>query len=893
MSDEPAVPDAQPLGEAKAFVVWSEKELPLSDARGYVLPDGEVPLLELPTSVKAKMGIGPSHALYLSTFLSTVENPLLGAFQAAFVKNTLRTFQGKDAGLFASHPMPLNPDMFYQVALILDDDGNKVLTADAQQIETAISLGVWHIPKAWGRIKGVEIPDSALASARKKDENVPVAAVTPDLKPGKTAPPVAPVERPAGGATPGAAAPSADAPKPKPRPEPTPAAPAPAPAAPSPQAEAPAPAAEEPAAASPSRTPDTESTEAVPAAVAAPDTLSTPADAAAPDFAFVDLETVGDEPGSTEPATTASPEAATAAPEEPAPDPGATPASGEAEAPPVPQEPAPDTLVEAAFEEVGSPLSPHEAMSLLHEEHGEDAPTIEPAPADDAPEEPAPATVLSEAPAPPEEVSAPAASPETQANSDASPVVIVPGVDPIIPELHSLKPPGQAADPLAQFLESAAAVAPVETPSPTPPVPPPGQVPVAPIEPIRVAPPIAEPQRGVPAAASNAPATADRAPAETPESAAPTPEEPRRLRPIEAALRHFKSQHLTEDDAAPATPAEPVPAAPDAPAADAAVPPAEAAPEPAPAPAKPAPAASRPTPAAPAAPVRSAPAPAAPAPLPAPTASRPTPAAPAAPVRTAPAAAAPAPLPAPAKPAATPVAPAAAAKPAASPATPPAAPVKPAGTPAAAATAPARSAAPAPPAGPLTIEISAEDESSPDILSGDADDTESNPEEAEARPHRKPRPAETLSEMMERISRYLKKIAAEQHAELKLMEWGFVLRLQPPGGAVQAASILLSKPDSEGDHFLRIQTVCGEADEKRNVDYLRFNSTSTYGGLFQRTIAGHPCLCMGASQMLATADEEEVAKLVRHVVRLGAKATQLFCSGGAPKAAPKKQKTGA
>lgn len=679
---------------AKAYMVWSEKGLELNESSGFSLPEGEVPLLELPTSVKAKVGIGPQAQLYLSTYLNTFDNPLVAAFTKHFGRAIYRTFQGKDEGLMSGHPGPMNPEMFYQIGLILDDQGQQVLTADVDRIENAISLAVWHIPKAWGKIKfkGCEIPDSALTPGKRvsaKDaaasEDVPVAAVIAVVPLAKAPPATAPI------ADPPTTTPAVPPPAPPP---PVAAAPAPPPAAPAPvpPATPSAPArVEEAIPVAPPHSADLESLEpvAAPAGVAPTAEPAAPEESA-PDFAFVDLETIEEAPSS--------------------PAPGA-PAAAPLPAPERALEPAPSPVLPGI--EANAEIAPEDALSRLEEDAPLEAEPTAPVPAAEriasAPTEvrPAPTTTADE-------------------------------FD-LIPQEHSLHPPGSFTDLLEPMPTTPRPISPVLPVSPALPVSDEEDVPTAQVVPIQAVPPAAEEQV---------------------EEKKPEPEGPPKLSP---AVSRFLREHAGEEEPSAAPPASP--AEQGSPVAS------------------------------------SSPAPAPPA------------------------------------------------------------------TVAAEADASAEVGAPA------------EAEATASATPGDGKPTS-----------RKKGPARTLTESMERVSRYLKKIAEELKGELKLMEWGFVIRIAALDAPPQAVSILLSRPDPEGDHWLRIQTVCGETDGKKYLEILRFNATSIYGGLSQRTIANHECLCMGTTQMLATADEEEVAKLVRHVLRTGARAAKLFCPPADAKPPVRKQK---
>lgn len=662
----PSQPPADDTSAAKAYMVWSEKPLSLTEGRGFVLPDGEVPLLELPTTVKAKVGVGPEANLYISTYLTTFENPLAVAFAKHFGRSVLRTFQGKDLGLMSSHPGPLNPEMFYQVAMILDDQGNQSLTADLDRIEASIALAVWHIPKAWGKVKGVEIPDYALLpgktvrpSESAASADIPTAPVT-DVAP----PPVIPLsDAPAPAPAPAPAAPIPVAPVVPPAPAPAPAAAAPpAPAVAAQPAPAPAPAA-------PPTSPE-----------------PAPATAPAPDFGFVDLTAP---PPSLPPAA--------AAPAEPP--------------PPLPV-PAVAAATDLLDDSSDSAITAQDALSLLDDHHELDS-----------------------------HESGVVAAAELQASVDQPPT---------LPVTESVPPPTPPA-----------------ATEPAPPVP----TPVAPGEEVK-------------------------------------PPAPKPTREHSPAVARFLREHSGDED--------------------------EAEPE------------TAPVVAAPVAPPVSAPPPAVLADISADLVSLEP-----------------------------------------SPDSPPTVPM------------PALSSADLADADDheethATADATAQLEDGSDLEVVDAADlgmeeVHHGPEGEERhteRRARKPRPTETLTEMMQRVSRYLHTVANDMGGRIKMMEWGFVIRMEKPNAPPRAVSILLSRPDSEGDHWLRFQTVCCEYDPARHLEVLRFNAGCIYGGLFHRTIAAHPCLCMGASQMLSTADEEEVAKLVRHVLHVGERAAAKF-AGSAAKSAVK------
>ena len=783
-SDSPA--DAPVHHEAKAFVIWSEKELPLTPGYGFVLPEGEVSLLDLPTTVKAKMGIGPESQLYLTPFLSSYENPVAQAFSKHFERAVRRTFQGQDEGMLAP-PGPLKPDMFYRVALMQDNDGNGILTADPEKIDGGLPLAVWHIPKAWGKLKGIEVPDGVLPAAKATkpaEANVPTAPVVgPAIPVPVTA--VAPASPPALAPVAGppvpapASVPSAPVPVPAPVATPTSSPPLlpvadPTPPPPQPGAAPPAPAEVEPA----------------------PVAESPAEEEPAPDFGFIDLETEG------EPALEVFDEAAR------------EPALAEI---------APDVIPESAPEPAAAPVDLSADLgTAATEATGAAAGT------------------------------GPAAAPDAEPAQDV--------VDDLhaIPAAHSMRAPGTFGDLLDHL-------------QPLPPEPPPA--------------PAAAPEPATAVASMPAPLPVEshtEEPGKQRPTARPpvhTAEEEGRLRPIARALARFQNEHTQDVEEAPteefAVGPLPTAAAPSHAPAIAAEPP--VAPE-LKGPPKAAPAAELPTAAV-------VPAPARPAPAPEP---RIAPVAKAASAANLPATSTP---PTPARPAAAKLAPvsepSSAAPPAhAKPPVPVAAKLAPVSEPSSAA--PPAQAKPPVPVAARPVPVS-EPRAVEPVATAEPEDDEEELLDESGMPRRRARPAETLTELMQRVARYLEKIAKNLDSELKMMEWGFVIRL-PESAGIQAVSLLLSQPDTEGDHFLRIQAVIGEADPKRYMDALRFNATSTYGGLFERTIAGQTCLCMGTSQLLHTADEEEVGKLVRHVVRAGARAVQ-FCAGsGGSQPAPKKQK---
>jgi hypothetical protein len=83
----------------------------------------------------------------------------------------------------------------------------------------------------------------------------------------------------------------------------------------------------------------------------------------------------------------------------------------------------------------------------------------------------------------------------------------------------------------------------------------------------------------------------------------------------------------------------------------------------------------------------------------------------------------------------------------------------------------------------------------------------------------------------------------------------------------QVVYVMFNGKDDDGKDIVSFLSVCGDADEGRAMDLLRFNTTPSHGAFGLKTIRGRDYFVVTANQLADTADPDELRSILLHVAR--------------------------
>jgi hypothetical protein len=96
---------------------------------------------------------------------------------------------------------------------------------------------------------------------------------------------------------------------------------------------------------------------------------------------------------------------------------------------------------------------------------------------------------------------------------------------------------------------------------------------------------------------------------------------------------------------------------------------------------------------------------------------------------------------------------------------------------------------------------------------------------------------------------------------------GYCVTVPLREGRHQDVHIIFSGHDDDGHDVISFLSICGPADERRAMTLLRFNSKLTYAAFAVKAIGDKDYIVVTANQPAATADPEEIRKLLLAVAK--------------------------
>lgn len=108
---------------------------------------------------------------------------------------------------------------------------------------------------------------------------------------------------------------------------------------------------------------------------------------------------------------------------------------------------------------------------------------------------------------------------------------------------------------------------------------------------------------------------------------------------------------------------------------------------------------------------------------------------------------------------------------------------------------------------------------------------------------------------------------------------GLMLHLAVGNGKTQYVQVIFGKKDDESDPFINFLSVCGKPGAAALESIMKWNGRLNCGCVALRKVGAEEVLVLGASQPLATADYEEVEKMILDVARRGNTLKQFLRAG--------------
>ena len=135
------------------------------------------------------------------------------------------------------------------------------------------------------------------------------------------------------------------------------------------------------------------------------------------------------------------------------------------------------------------------------------------------------------------------------------------------------------------------------------------------------------------------------------------------------------------------------------------------------------------------------------------------------------------------------------------------------------------------------------------------------PETEEPEPHESPEVPEESTEQM------LRRVAEESEFEHEQVRAGWKVTVPMGGERKQKVYVVFNGHDDDGNDIISFLSVCGEVDQRRAINLLRFNARQAYGTYAAKTIQGKEYFVVTANQLAQTADPSEVQNLLVGVAR--------------------------
>ncbi|MBU0637770.1 MAG: hypothetical protein KKB50_02815 [Planctomycetes bacterium] len=131
----------------------------------------------------------------------------------------------------------------------------------------------------------------------------------------------------------------------------------------------------------------------------------------------------------------------------------------------------------------------------------------------------------------------------------------------------------------------------------------------------------------------------------------------------------------------------------------------------------------------------------------------------------------------------------------------------------------------------------------------------------ELEPHENPELPQPATEDL------LKRVVVQSKYEYKPTKAGFRVTVPLAEQRQQKVYVMFNGHDDEGHDIISFLSICGPRTDKHADALLRLNSRLPYAAFAIKTIEGQEFFVVTANQLAATADPEEVRKLLYHVAR--------------------------
>ena len=149
-----------------------------------------------------------------------------------------------------------------------------------------------------------------------------------------------------------------------------------------------------------------------------------------------------------------------------------------------------------------------------------------------------------------------------------------------------------------------------------------------------------------------------------------------------------------------------------------------------------------------------------------------------------------------------------------------------------------------------------------------------NEAETEPEPNENPElPQNKTLELMQRI-------AAESGFENEKIAAGWKIKMPMGENRMQMVYVTFNGHDDDGNDLISFISICGEASQVHAMDLLRFNNSLAYGAYAAKTFQGKEYFVLRATQLAATADDEELRNLLTYVGAYADDTERQLYSGG-------------
>lgn len=109
---------------------------------------------------------------------------------------------------------------------------------------------------------------------------------------------------------------------------------------------------------------------------------------------------------------------------------------------------------------------------------------------------------------------------------------------------------------------------------------------------------------------------------------------------------------------------------------------------------------------------------------------------------------------------------------------------------------------------------------------------------------------------------------------------GFLVEVPLDGERTQKVSILLNEKDRDGEQAVTLVSVCGPAKEKYAMQLLQINAQTKYCAYGVRKVKDRDMFVVSGSQYGATADPEELRKLLITIAKTADRLEDRLTKGG-------------